>query len=99
MEYFWQGTEPKELDPQPREAWINQTTGLPIKEGDSQDNLVLQKHYLLSDPFTKDYCVDCTRALDDKGQPVYEQYIVDMQKYYAGYDERTTTPKLPNAPQ
>jgi hypothetical protein len=54
------------------------------------DNLILQKHQLLSDPFTKDYCVDCTRPVDDKGQVQYEQYTVDLQDFYAHFDERSS---------
>ena len=88
LEYFWQGTEPTELDVVPKDIWVVNTTGLPFKEGDSTDGLVLQKHQVLSDPFTKDYCVDCSRPLDEKGQPQYEQYQIDMQSYYAQYDQR-----------
>jgi hypothetical protein len=52
------------------------------------DGLTIEKHYLLSDPFTKDYCVDCTRPIDDKGRVQYEQYTVDLQDFYARFDER-----------
>ncbi len=88
LEYFWQGTEPTELDAVPKDIWVVNTTGLPFKEGDSTDGLVLQKHQLLSDPLTTEYCLDCSRPLDDKGQPQYEQYQIDMQSYYAQYDQR-----------
>ena len=88
LEYFWQGTEPTQLDSVQKDIWVVNTTGLPFKEGDSTDGLVLQKHHVLSDPFTKDFCLDCSRPLDEKGQPQYEQYQIDMQSYYAQYDQR-----------
>ncbi|MBI5151468.1 MAG: transglycosylase domain-containing protein [Candidatus Pacebacteria bacterium] len=90
VEYFWEGTEPIDLDPLPRDTWIVSTTGLPPKEGDSIDGLQLQKKLLLSDPFTRDFCVDCVRPIDEKGHVVYEQHDVDMQQFYAHYDERPT---------
>jgi len=88
IEYFWKGTEPTELDAPPRDTWIVPSKGLPPVEGDSMDGLILEKHLLLSDPFTKDYCVDCVRPVDDKGNIQYEQHIVDLQDFYAHFDER-----------
>ncbi|HKY73969.1 MAG TPA: transglycosylase domain-containing protein [Patescibacteria group bacterium] len=94
-EFFWKGTEPKDLDPPTRDTWIVPTKGVPPIEGDSLDGLTAERHLLLSDPFTKDYCVDCTRPVDEKGSVQYEQHQVDMQEYYAGYDEQPnrTTPQ------
>ncbi len=88
VEYFWKGTEPTELDSPPRDTWIVPSKGLPPIEGDPMDNLIIEKHQLLSDPFTKDYCVDCVRPVDDKGRVQYEQYTVDLQDFYAHFDER-----------
>ncbi len=75
-EFFRVGSEPTQLDPQPRDTWINPAVGVPPKEGDPLDGLVLEKHLLLSDPFTTDYCVDCKRPLDDKGQSIFETFTV-----------------------
>ena len=52
--------------------WIIPTLGIPPKEGDPLDGLNLEKHLLLSDPFSKDYCVDCARPVDEKGNTVFE---------------------------
>ncbi|MEP7166959.1 MAG: transglycosylase domain-containing protein [Candidatus Woesebacteria bacterium] len=71
-EFFWSGTIPTALDPQPRDTWIIPTLGIPPKEGDPVDGLTLEKHLLMSDPFSKDYCVDCHRPVDDKGNTVFE---------------------------
>ncbi len=75
FEYFWQGTEPQTTDnAMPRDVWINPATGLPPKEGEPTEGLQTQPHILVSDPFAKDYCVDCVRALDDKGKTIFETY-------------------------
>lgn len=79
FEYFWKGTEPKTLDNViARDIWINPATGLPPKEGESTEGLQMQKHLLASDPFTQDYCVDCVRALDDKGKTIFETYNFNL---------------------
>jgi len=75
-EFFWSGTEPTALDPQPRDTWIIPTLGIPPKEGDPLDGLALEKHVLLSDPFTTDFCIDCHRPVDDKGQTLYESVTI-----------------------
>lgn len=81
-EFFWKGTEPTTSgEPISREIWIKPETGLPPKEGESQDNLQLQRHTLLSDPFAKDYCTDCTRPVNEQGKTVYEQYSVLMETF------------------
>lgn len=80
FEYFWKGTEPTTTDTAiPRDVPIVPSTGLVFKEGDSPDGLVTEKHILLSDPFTQNFCVDCRRALDDKGQIIYtDSYTIPI---------------------
>lgn len=75
-EFVWKGTEPTQLDPVPRDTWIIPALGIPPKDGDPLDGLVLEKHLLLSDPFTMNYCVDCRRPLDDKGQTIFESVTI-----------------------
>lgn len=77
-EYFWKGTEPTTSEPPARDTWIVPTTGLPPKEGDPTDNLGMERHLLLTDPFTTDYCLDCHRPVDQNGKTVYEQYNVSL---------------------
>ncbi|HAU99509.1 MAG TPA: hypothetical protein DCW55_04790 [Candidatus Pacebacteria bacterium] len=82
IEFFWKGTEPQENNPAdidhlPREIWITPETGLPPKEGDApNDHLISEKHLLLSDPLTKDWCADCIRPLNEKGRTIWEEAIV-----------------------
>lgn len=88
-EFFWEGTEPTEIENMTRETWIDPRTGLPPKEGESPEGLILERHTFLSDPFTKDYCLDCVRLIDPTtGKPAQESQGIDIQKYYAEYDLR-----------
>lgn len=72
-EFFWQGTEPQEPASLRHNTWIVGQTGLPAREGDPTDQLRLEEHILLTDPFTRDYCLDCQRiplpTFDENGQP------------------------------
>lgn len=77
-EFFWKGTEPTETDQSSKEIWIDPTTGLPPKEGQSLEGieLQLQRHTVYSDPFTREYCLDCTRPTNEEGKVTFERYIV-----------------------
>jgi len=76
-EFFWQGTEPQTAASIRNQTWIVGQTGLPAREGDPTDQLRLEEHLLLTDPFTRDYCLDCTRnplqTFDDQGQPITDE--------------------------
>lgn len=95
-EYFWEGTEPTIVENISKEIWIDPTTGLPPPAGQSWEglNLQLQKHIVLSDPFTQDYCLDCTRPVDDKGKTQYEKYTIP-----ANFDPTAFNPEHPSEGQ
>lgn len=77
-EFFWEGTEPTEMENISKEIWIDPTTGIPPKPGVSWEglNLQLQRHTVLSDPFTTDYCLDCTRPVNEEGKVQWEQHFI-----------------------
>lgn len=81
-EFFWRGTEPTESIPVQKETWIDPTTGIPPKAGESWEglNLQLETKSLLSDPFTENYCLDCVRPVNEQGQTQYERAFVTQQK-------------------
>lgn len=88
-EFFWKGTEPQTSGPPfTKELWIHAETGLPFKESESLDNLLLETHAVLSDPFTVDYCLDCVRPVDDQGKVQYETYTVDMSTFGSIHPEK-----------
>lgn len=57
FEYFIKGTGEQNLIER-KEIWIDPTTGRPPEEGQTE-GLHLEEHVVASDPFIKDYCVDC----------------------------------------
>jgi len=74
-EYFIKGSEPP-IEPQLKKGiWINTTTGLPPKPNVTE-NLELQEHIVLSDPVQTDYCLDCSRPLDNQGKPIEPPYLI-----------------------
>ena len=79
-EFFWEGTVPTETESLQKEVWLVPSTGLPLKEGDPEEDLILENKLLVSDPFTTDYCLDCVRAVDEEGRVINERYIIDMQR-------------------
>lgn len=102
-EFFWEGTEPTEVENIFRDTWIDPTTGLPPQPGESMEGkeLQLQKHTLLSDPFTQDYCLDCTRPVNEEGKVQYERYTIPINFEPQISRPQTTDPTAasdPNAP-
>jgi 1A family penicillin-binding protein len=80
FEYFIKGREP-DLEPNLKQAIIiDKTTGLPPAPGSSPapENLEPQEHTVLSDPVQKDYCLDCPRPLNDKGEPQEPAYNIKI---------------------
>lgn len=76
-EFFWEGTQPGRFDESYREIWIKNETNLPPEPGDDED-LRLESHLVLSDPFTKDYCVDCAKPTNEEGRVVEPAKIVRL---------------------
>ncbi len=89
-EIFWKGTEPQSQENVWRGTWVAGQTGLPPQKDDPTDQLKFEEHTLLTDPFTRDYCLDCTRQLvdgvDKDGNPtktsVKESYFVTAERWY-----------------
>ncbi len=89
-EIFWKGTEPQSLENVWHGTWIAGQTGIPPREGDPTDDLRFEEHILLTDPFTRDYCQDCTRASIEipkedgttEIKAVEERYLVPAERLY-----------------
>ncbi len=100
-DYFWKGTEPQATEAVKNQTWIVSQTGLPAREGDPTDQLKLEERILLTDPFTRDYCLDCQRQTVEvpkedgttEHKPVPEKYTVSAEKVYeAGQFSVLTVP-------
>ncbi|PWU23284.1 penicillin-binding protein [Candidatus Cerribacteria bacterium 'Amazon FNV 2010 28 9'] len=87
-EFFWNGTQPTTIENSPQAIFVDPTTGVPPAPGTNVPNLQAQTHILVSDPFTQNFCLDCTRPVDDKGHTQYESYNVNIFEPHIN----TTTP-------
>ena len=95
-ELFIEDTNPLSGAHSIRGIWINKDTSLPAFTGDippdevNTDNLQLQEHTVLSDPFTKDFCLSCPwpQEVNEDGTPKengkigYPQQTIDLLKFY-----------------
>jgi hypothetical protein len=93
-DFYWENGLPSVAKVYRKEYWVHADTGLPYKSGEPTENLKLESHAFYADPVTPDYCADCARPIDDKGQTVYESYTVDESNSSNGLDslEFVTTP-------
>jgi 1A family penicillin-binding protein len=88
-EYFIKGQEPHETENIKREIWIDPSTGNPPPP-EKTDGLELQEHIVLSDPVQTDYCLDCTKAIDEKGQISEPRY--SLIQTASGWVTKPSTP-------
>lgn len=54
--------------PTQKQIWVRRSDKYPLLPGDNTIDLDLEQHFVLSDPFIKDFCLDCKYPLDDKNQ-------------------------------
>jgi membrane peptidoglycan carboxypeptidase len=85
FELFWQAKLPDGYTATRKGIWVNKDTGIPVffnLEPDapppSTDNLELREHTVISDDFTKDFCLDCPWPQETKpdGSPGKISYPV-----------------------
>lgn len=87
-EYFIKGTREQNLIER-KEISIDPTTGRPPEEGKT-DGLITQEHTLASDPFVKDYCLDCNH--DGEKATIVNIEIFNKKKAA----EKNSKPSPPN---
>lgn len=75
-ELFWKYSQPASSTVTTKEIWVKADTGLPPAFGEQADNLQLQTKTIYSDPVTRMYCADCTRAVSEDGKVQYEKQTV-----------------------
>lgn len=76
-EFFWEGTEPGKFSLTKKDIWVKADTGFIPAKGDT-DNLKLENHTVLSDPFEDEYCLDCARPLAENGKPITPTTIIKL---------------------
>ena len=114
-EYFIEGTEPKEVDNSYRSIWIDKNTNLPAftnnipPEQVDTSNLELREQIVLSDPFTKEFCLNCPwpQPTNEDGTPkegsaTYPGQTINMQTFYQKPQQQKfqlSSPPPPTPPQ
>jgi len=90
-EYFWSEKLPDAPPIEKKNIWVQKDTDQPVFFGSTTskvtepvntDGLELREHTVMTDPFTRDFCLDCAVPVDDKGKPNYPQVSVDMSVFY-----------------
>lgn len=96
-ELFWDQALPEAGLAVRKNIWIDKNTGQPAffgsnvgtstpKEGVPLDNLELQEHLVVSDPFTQEFCLDCQNPLTGEDptkppKPAYPTTIIDLNTF------------------
>lgn len=65
-----------------KQIWVRRSDKLPITEGDQTIDRDLEEHTVLSDPFTKDFCIDCNYSKNDKGNIQWPSTNVNMSSFF-----------------
>lgn len=75
--------------PTKQQVWVRRSDKYPIFEGDLTIDRDLEEHTVVSDPFTSNFCLDCSYIADDKGKISWPQTVID----YARFQSKNITPK------
>ena len=76
-ELYWTQSKPSASTYKKKNVWIDPRTGLPPKFGEQVEGLVLEERTILQDPVTEQYCLDCSRPVNEEGKVVQESYTID----------------------
>lgn len=104
-ELFWKDNFPKTFNQLKKQIWVHKDSGLPAffpppakPEEVDTTNLELKDHLVLSDPFVKEFCLDCPwpQQTDDQGQPNgkinYPVVNVNTAKFFFEKDMPSKSP-------
>ena len=67
-----------------KSIWVSRADKSPILENDTTTiDRDLEEHTVISDPFVKDFCLDCNYPKNDKGNIQWPQTNVNMTTFFA----------------
>lgn len=66
-ELFIKGIYPGFEIPVKKQVWVRRSDKYPLLPGDTTVDLDLEEHTVLSDPFVKEFCLDCVYPVEEKG--------------------------------
>jgi membrane peptidoglycan carboxypeptidase len=64
-----------------KQIWVRRSDKFPLLPGDQTIDLDLEEHLVFSDPFAKDYCLDCAYPKDDKGNITWPETIINYDNF------------------
>jgi len=64
-----------------KQIWVRRSDKYPLLAGDQTIDLDLEEHTVLSDPFAKDFCLDCGYPQNDKGNILWPETTVDYNNF------------------
>jgi membrane carboxypeptidase/penicillin-binding protein len=89
-EYFIENVLPlgQTAYPLRQSIWVRRSDKQPVLQGDETIDRDLEEHTVVSDPFTKNFCLDCAYPLDDKGNLSWPQTVIN----YSSFQYKNITP-------
>ena len=66
-----------------KQIWVRRSDKMPIQENDQTIDRDLEEHLVVSDPFTKDFCIDCVYPTNEKGNIQWPATNINMSAFYA----------------
>ncbi len=66
-----------------KQIWVRRSDKIPVIEGDQTIDRDLEEHTVVSDPFTKDFCIDCNYQKNDKGNIQWPSSTINMSTFFA----------------
>lgn len=82
-DYFIKDITPPGNIPTEKEIWVRRSDKYPLLPGDTTIDLDLERHLVLSDPFVKDFCLDCRYPVDEKGQIAWPVTNINYSQFRA----------------
>ena len=80
-EYFINGILPPGQTPLKKQVWVRRSDKYPIIGNDPTIDRDLEEHTVVSDPFTKDFCLDCAYPRDEKGNIMWPTTVIDYTSF------------------
>lgn len=72
-----------------QQVWVRRSDKFPVLPGDETVDRDLEEHTVVSDPFTKNFCLDCNYPVNDKGNIQWPPTTID----YSTFQFKVVTPK------
>lgn len=73
-----------------KQIWVRRSDKYPILEGDDTIDRDLEEHLVVSDPFVKDFCIDCAYPQNEEGKITWPSTTIN-------YDLFQLNPTKPNS--